>query len=201
VLLHGLGGNETSLSGLASMLPADIAVALVRSPIALGPGSFGTFMVDFTSNGPVIDTEAAESSRRSLAAFIDELQERTGIAPERTLVAGFSQGGIMSAGLALTRPNLVAGFAILSGRILPEIGPLIAAREDLAHLDALVLHGESDSTLPVIWAERSAELLQSLGLHFAQRRYDARHEITREMSTDFVDWVRAKLSSHATLRP
>lgn len=189
VLLHGVGSNETSLAGLAATLPESYSVALVRSPIAMGPAAFCAFAVQFTAGGPVIDAHAAEESRQKLLRFVTQLQARTNLPPSLTLIAGFSQGGIMSASLALTAPAAVAGFAILSGRILPEIAPLMAPREELARLSALILHGEHDTTLPVSWAEHSTELLRTLGLSFRDRRYPARHEITPAMATDFVAWV------------
>ena len=189
LLLHGVGSNETALAGLAALLPEDLSVALVRSPFALSPSTFCAFAVNFTANGPIIDSAAAELSRQRLVQFVGELQQRTHIPPARTLVAGFSQGGIMSASLALTSPHTVAGFAILSGRILPEIAQQIAAPEALVHLEALLLHGEQDNTLPIVWAERSANLLHKLGVTFTTQRYPARHEITQEMAQDFVAWV------------
>ena len=197
LLMHGVGSNETSLAGFLGLLPDDVAVALVRFPIEMAPGAYSAFTVNFTASGPVIDADAAEASRQTLAGFVAELQARTGIDPARTLVAGFSQGGIMSAGLALTRPDTVAGFAILSGRILPEIAPHMATPAQLAHLDALILHGEQDDRLPVTWAERSASLLQQLGVRFEHKRYTARHEITLDMAHDFVGWVTRRLASAA----
>lgn len=189
VLLHGVGSNEASMAGLAAVLPPSLAVALVRSPIALGPSAFCAFQVSFTANGPVIDAEAAEVSRGKLAVFIADLRARLRISAERTVVAGFSQGGIMSASLALTRPDSVAGFAILSGRILPEIAPLLAPAAELARLQALVTHGSFDNTLPVAWAERSDQWLGELGVQFDSRRYPAGHEITVDMARDFLSWV------------
>lgn len=177
------------MAGLAAVLPPSLAVALVRSPIALGPSAFCAFQVSFTANGPVIDAEAAEVSRGKLAVFIADLQARLRISAERTVVAGFSQGGIMSASLALTRPDSVAGFAILSGRILPEIAPLLAPAAELARLQALVTHGSFDNTLPVAWAERSDQWLGELGVQFDSRRYPAGHEITVDMARDFLSWV------------
>jgi len=189
LLLHGVGANETSLAGLVPMLPEHVTVALVRSPFQMAPGAYSAFAVNFTPSGPLIDAAQAESSRLRLIAFAGELQARTGVAPARTVVAGFSQGGIMSAGLALTRPDCVAGFGILSGRILPEIGPSIAAPEALAHLQGLVLHGDYDDRLPVHFAEQSAALLSARGVPFIQKRYPMGHEITRESAGDFVAWI------------
>jgi phospholipase/carboxylesterase len=189
VLLHGVGSNEMSLAGLAALLPASLAVALVRSPIALGPSAFCAFQVSFTANGPMIDAEAAEVSRAKLALFVADLQARLGVAAVRSVVAGFSQGGIMSASLALTHPDSVAGFGILSGRILPEIAPQLGPAAELARLQALVTHGRLDNTLPVAWAERSDQWLGELGVQLESHRYSAGHEITPDMARDFVDWV------------
>jgi len=189
VLLHGVGSNEASMAGLAAVLSPSLAVALVRSPIALGPSAFCAFQVSFTSNGPVIDVEAAEVSRGKLVVFIADLQARLRIPAERTVVAGFSQGGIMSASLALTHPDSVAGFAILSGRILPEIAPLLAPAVELARLQALVTHGSVDNTLPAAWAERSDQWLGELGVPLESHRYPAGHEITPDMARDFVGWA------------
>jgi len=198
LLMHGVGSNETSLAGFLSLLPRNLHVALVRFPYEMAPGAYSAFSVTFTADGPVIDAAAAEASRLKLVAFVGALQARTGMAPERTLAAGFSQGGIMAAGLGLTRPDTVAGFAILSGRILPEISPHLAAKSALAHLDALIAHGEYDDRLPVSCAERSAELLGELGVRFEQKRYAARHEITRNMADDFVAWVKRRLAPATT---
>jgi len=139
ILMHGVGSNEDSLLGLGSFIPNNLSVVSVRSPLTMAPGAYSAFSVSFTANGPKIDTAAAEASRQRLLRFIPELQLRYGVTSDQTLIAGFSQGGIMSASLALTAPKCVRGFAILSGRILPEIEPLIARAEDLQHLSALVI--------------------------------------------------------------
>lgn len=189
ILMHGVGSNEDSLLGLASFIPENLSVVSVRSPLTMAPGAYSAFSVSFTANGPKIDTAAAEASRQRLLRFIPELQLRYGVASDQTLIAGFSQGGIMSASLALTAPKCVRGFAILSGRILPEIQPLIARAEDLQHLSALVIHGENDDRLPYLWAEKSTELLQAHSIPFHLLNYGIGHEITREVTTDFAAWV------------
>lgn len=190
ILMHGVGSNEDSLLGLASFIPDNLAVVSVRSPLTMAPGAYSAFSVSFTADGPKIDAAVAEASRQRLLRFIPELQLRYGIASDQTLIAGFSQGGIMSASLALTAPKCIRGFAILSGRILPEIEPLIARAEDLKHLSALVIHGENDDRLPYFWAEKSTELLQAHGIPFHLLNYGIGHGITREVAIDFAAWVR-----------
>ena len=190
ILMHGVGSNEDSLLGLASFIPENLSAVSVRSPLTMAPGAYSAFSVSFTADGPKIDAAAAEASRQKLLQFIPELQLRYGVASDQTLIAGFSQGGIMSASLALTAPTCIRGFAILSGRILPEIEPLIAPDEDLKRLSALVMHGENDDRLPYFWAEKSATLFQEQGIPFQLLNYRIGHEITREVATDFAAWVR-----------
>jgi phospholipase/carboxylesterase len=194
VLLHGVGGDETNLAALPRDLPADTLVVLVRGPLALGADQFAWFRVAFTGNGPRIVPSEAEHSRKALVALLGQLQTAYGIAPQRTIVAGFSQGGIMSASVALSAPQRVAGFAILSGRILPELEPQLAPREQLAGLQAFVGHGEFDSKLPVSWAQRAERQLTDLGVAHQLALYPIDHAISPAMQADFIEWTTALLA-------
>lgn len=188
VLLHGVGGNETNLAPLGDAMPADTRVILARGPLSLGASQHAWFQVSFGPHGPRPDLAAAESSRQQLARFITELQAEYGISPASTVVAGFSQGGIMSASLALTRPERVAGFGILSGRILPEMEPQLADRTALASLRAFISHGRDDTTLPVEWAQRADAWLTDLGVAHETRLYPGGHGISQAMQDDFAAW-------------
>ncbi|WP_395608082.1 alpha/beta hydrolase [Pseudomonas sp. B22129] len=189
VLLHGVGGNETNLAGLINDLPADIELLFVRGPLPMGPQRYAWFQVSFIGEGPRINEPQAEASRQSLIQFVQNQ------APLPTLIAGFSQGGIMSASVALSAPQAVAGFGLLSGRILPELKPAIAARDELEHLCAFVAHGRNDEKLPVFWAERSREMLNALGVPCRYQVYDMAHEMAEEEIADFVGWVENTLSA------
>src|SRR6266516_8117896 len=149
LLLHGIGSNEQDLYGLAPFLDKRFLIISVRAPNTLGPGSYAWFEADFTPQGPVINPEQAEASRITLITFLKEAVTAYGADPEQIYLMGFSQGAIMSASVALTRPELVAGVVMMSGRILPEIQPLVAPSEHRAGLPFLVVHGTSDLVLPV----------------------------------------------------
>jgi phospholipase/carboxylesterase len=189
VLLHGVGGNETNLIDLADGVDRETLVVFARGPLQLGAGQYAWFRVMFTANGPSIVAEEAERSREMMIHFLAALRERYGIAAKNTVIAGFSQGGILSASVALTEPESVAGFAVLSGRILPELEPKLASKARLAPLRALIGHGEHDSKLPVHWAHRSDQLLTDLGVNHRLRLYPMDHEISAEMHEDFLSWL------------
>ena len=189
VLLHGVGGNETNLAGLAADVAADTLVVLPRGRLELGAGQYAWFRVAFTAEGPRIEAGEAEESRQALVGFVEQLQAAHGIPAQRTVIAGFSQGGILSASVGLTAPECVGGFAVLSGRILPELEPLLAPRERLARVQALVAHGRDDDKLPVQWAERADAWLQRLGVPRVLRLYPGGHGIDAAMARDFIAWT------------
>jgi phospholipase/carboxylesterase len=189
VLLHGVGGSETHLVDFADALGPDTLAIMPRGPLTLGAGQYAWFRVNFTSTGPVINAMEAEQSRQTLLKFVQQLQSAYGIAPEKTVIAGFSQGGILSASVGLSAPALVAGFGILSGRILPELAPHIADKTHLKQLRAFIGHGQFDNKLPVEWAQRAEQLLTDLGVAHTARRYPMGHEISVAIHADFVDWT------------
>jgi phospholipase/carboxylesterase len=197
LLVHGVGGNETNLAPLADHVGDDTLVILPRGPLTLGAGQHAWFEVAFGPQGPRPDLAAAERSRLQLADFIAGLQAESGVSPSRTVVAGFSQGGIMSASVGLSRPDLVAGFGVLAGRILPELEPHLAGGEALARLHAFIGHGRDDTKLPVEWAHRADAWLTRLGVPHETRLYPGDHGISPAMQEDFLSWFKSVVSHAA----
>ena len=195
ILLHGVGANESNLIDFAQRQDPRMTVILARAPLTLGPNMYGWFNVNFTSTGPVINAAQAEHSRQTLLAFIDALPGAYGIDPARIWIAGFSQGGIISASVGLTRPDKVAGFGILSGRILPEIAPLIANADALKELHAFVSHGIHDGKLSIDFARNAKNLLTESGVQLAYHEYDAAHELNAEMQSDFIRWAASQIDA------
>ncbi len=217
VLLHGVGGNETNLAGLAAQIDPRIEVILLRGPLTLAQGQYGWFQVNFGTSGPVIDADQANRSRKQLLATLaslpnaddatDAVAYRNGnaigspsgsgaarrTAPSHTVIAGFSQGGIMSASVALSAPEAVDGFGILSGRILPELVPYIATNDALRALSGFIAHGLFDNKLPVAWAHRAHDQLQALQVEHEAHTYSMGHELTAEVVGDFERWLAGPL--------
>jgi phospholipase/carboxylesterase len=191
VLLHGVGGNETNLLGLAQGVAPDTVVVFPRGPLDLGPQQCAWFRVSFTASGPSIVPQEAEQSRGQLIALLAHLQSTYGVGAQSTVIAGFSQGGILSASVGLSAPHSVAGFGLLSGRILPELEPHLAEPARLATLKAFVGHGTHDTKLPVQWAQRADALLTQLGVEHTLRLYPMDHGISADMHADFVQWLSA----------
>jgi phospholipase/carboxylesterase len=183
-----VGSNESNLAPTAESLPENIEVLLLRGPLQLGPQGFAWYQVNFTSNGPSFSYEQAENSRQQLQSFIEALP------PLPTVIAGFSQGGIMSSSIGVTEPELVKGFALLSGRMLREIEPQMASAERLRATSAFIAHGQRDGVLPIDWAREADAWLNRIGVAHETHHYDMAHEIVAEELADFSRWLSKTLS-------
>lgn len=193
LLLHGVGANEAGLIDIAMEQDPRLMIILARAPLAFNPAQFGWFQVVFTANGPAINPEQAEAARHRLLEFIDELPQAYGVDPRRIWIAGFSQGGIMSASAALTAPEKLAGFAILSGRILPEIKSYVVQGNALLRLHVFVSHGVQDQKLGIHFARQARTYLEGMGIPPSYREYEAGHELTPSMRDDFKRWLQQEL--------
>lgn len=189
VLLHGVGGDELQLAAVAATLPRDVAVALPRGPRTISGERLGWFRVGLGSDPPQVVMDEAEDSRQRLLTLVGHLQSTLDVAPSWTWLAGFSQGGVLAASAALTAPERVAGMAIACGRILPEIEDAIASREAVSHLQALIVHGRDDDTLPPRWADDAAARLDTLGVEHRLEMVDGGHELSKTVLASLSAWL------------
>lgn len=193
ILLHGVGANELGFIELARQMDPRLVVVLARGPLELGPMQFGWFQVSFTPAGPVPNAAQADLARQRLISFIDGLPQAHDIDPERIWIAGFSQGGIISASVGLTAPDEVAGFGILSGRILPEMLPAVQPGPALGNVHAFVSHGLQDQKLGIHFARDAKQVIDGFGVPLQYHEYQAGHELNMEMVVDFKQWLAGQL--------
>jgi phospholipase/carboxylesterase len=137
------------------------------------------------------DPETFAAARAKLAAFHDELWERTGIAAARTIFGGFSMGSVMSytMGLSDDRPA-PAGILAFAGFVPTVDGwqPDVAGRAE-AGTRAFVAHGRDDQVMDVDFARRAQALLEAGGLPLEYHESDAAHHIDPAHVPAAVRWV------------
>jgi phospholipase/carboxylesterase len=194
VLHHGRGADEHDLLPLADVLDPQqrLHVVTPRAPLTL-PGWPGHHWYVVPRVGyPDRDTFHAAFGR--LAGLHDELWERTGLGPERTVLGGFSMGSVMSYALGLGggRPA-PAGILAFSGFVPTVDGwqPELAGREQVR---ALIAHGRNDPIMDISFARAARDLLESGGLDVAYHESDAAHHIDPAHVPVAVEWLAATLS-------
>jgi phospholipase/carboxylesterase len=191
VLHHGRGTDERDLLGLADVLDPDhrLHVATPRGPLTL-PGWPGHHWYVVPRVGyPDPDTFGA--AYRKLAGFHDDLFERTGLGPERTVLGGFSMGSVMSHALGLgpDRPA-PAGILAFSGFVPTVEGwtPDVAGRA-AAGTRAFVAHGRQDPIMDVAFGRQARELLEAGGMPVEYHESDAAHHIDPAHLRRAIGWV------------
>ena len=107
--------------------------------------------------------------------------------PDRLYAGGFSQGAAMSAALALTTPERVAGSLILSG-YLPLNAELPLKPEEAAGRPVFEAHGVFDEMIPITWARQTRRYLQETPVDLTYREYPIGHWISPEELADASAW-------------
>ena len=178
VLLHGVGSNEQDLFGLAPQVPPRFHVLSLRAPLTLGPGSYAWFTFGVGPDGRrTIDAAQEAASRPLVARSVQMAGEQLGVPAGRVVVGGFSQGGIMSLSLLLTRPELLHAAMVMHGRLLPEVLPLRAATERLQQRKLWVSHGTQDGVIPLASAHDIHDQLAALPIALSYSEYPGGHEL------------------------
>jgi len=193
VLHHGRGAEELDLLGLGDALDRErrLHVVAPRAPLTL-PGSPGYHWYVVPRVG-YPDPGTFHAAYRRLAAFHDELLERTGVRPDRTVLGGFSMGAVMSysLGLGADRPP-PAGILAFSGFVPVVEGwkPNLASRSQLR---VFIAHGRNDPIMQIEFARAARRQLESGGLEVEYHESDAGHTIDPVHVPHAVAWLDATL--------
>lgn len=146
--------------------------------------------MNFNTGKPIIDAEQAEKSRNILLQFINQLKEKHKFNSKEIYLCGFSQGAIMAFSVGLTRPDKIKAVIALSGRVLKEVRPMIAAKEKFVQLKTLIIHGKEDNVLPIHYAKESKLLVDELGIKNKYIELEAGHTVTSETIELINEWLK-----------
>ncbi|WP_447776058.1 alpha/beta hydrolase [Variovorax boronicumulans] len=201
VLMHGVGSNEQDLFGLARTMPPQFHVLSLRAPYVLSPGSYAWFEFQVLADGGRrIDEEQERESRFLIGEMVTSASQQLGIPPERVVVGGFSQGGIMSLSLLLTQPEKLRAALVWHSRLLPEVVPHIAPPEAFAGKALWVSHGSADNVIPPSAAQATRDLARGLPLALSGSDFPGAHEIRPAELQGTLAWLQA-LSAQPTTAP
>lgn len=165
VLLHGYGSDGTDLIGLGQMWAPQFPDALFVSPnapaaCAINPGGYEWFALDLDRAAYERRLAGAVSARPVVAQFLEDLWRQTSLAPEQTVLAGFSQGAMMALHTGLSLDRRLAGILAFSGALLSPEG--FPQPEALRPPVALV-HGEFDPVVETALSRDAQRDLKAAG--------------------------------------
>ena len=187
-LLHGWSAEQHHLAAYVPLVdPGERFSAFApRGPYDLPEGD-GASWYERGSDG--IDTASFVGSVEALEQMISDTARAEGVALDRCVVGGFSQGGALT--LALAGKSNALPYAGLWAMCcaLPEVDGLDLDFSGGAGRPALVQYGERDVIIRPERTQAAASALEAGGWLVATHGYDMAHSQTIEMMVDARSWL------------
>ncbi|WP_411767668.1 alpha/beta hydrolase [Winogradskyella sp. A3E31] len=194
IMFHGYGSDENDLFSFASELPEELFIISVRAPYPMQPYGNAWYTINFDAEkGKWSDDEEAKSSRDLIANFIDEACNNYPVDNNNITLLGFSQGTILSYGVALTYPEKVNNIIALSGYVNTGIIPTNMNPSKFEHLSFYCSHGSVDQVIPVDWARKSIEFLKGLNVEHHYSEFPVGHGVAPQNFYEFNEWLKKRI--------
>jgi phospholipase/carboxylesterase len=197
IWLHGLGADGHDFEPLIPQLgivdALDVRFVLPhapRRPVTINGGMLlrawhDILAPDFRAGE---DNQGIRESGQQLHDLVAR-EEASGIPAERTLLAGFSQGGAIALHAGLRYPRRLAGILALS-TWLPLADTL--ANEGTAvnrSVPIMMAHGVQDPVVPLGLAERSRDTLRQTGYAVDWYTYQMSHAVCSQEVQAIRSWM------------
>ena len=172
--LHGTGGDEHDLVPLARMLAPGAAVLSPRGQVLEhGAPRFFRRLAE-----GVFDLADLAVRTEALGDFLDGAAAQYGLARDRIVAVGFSNGANVAASLMLRRPGALAGALLLRAMVPFEPDAPIVVPAGRAP-QVTIASGLMDPLVPREQAEHLADLLRGAGAEVALEWVPAGHQLTQ----------------------
>ncbi len=207
IWLHGLGADGHDFEAIVPELelPSSLAIRFIfphapMRPITINGGMVmrGWYDIMPGEDGFSENNNDIRDASVLIQSLIEREQER-GIPADRIILAGFSQGGVVSlyTGLGLAQP--LAGIMALSSYV-----PMISSMDSWLSARAKTVpvfqaHGQYDPLISIQRAEKSRLAMNEHGIQVVWRSYPMEHSICAEEVLDISRWMTSVLMDRAAV--
>ncbi len=183
VLMHGRGDSPEGLLPLARAVGA--IDGAVIAPRASGNSWYPhRFLDPVETNAPWLDSAFSAVDRAVQSAVA------VGIATERIVLAGFSQGACLTLEYAARTPRSYGGVAALAGALIGDNRAVRHDQRSLHHTPVLLACGDADPHIPESHVRDSALSFAALGADVDLRIYPG---VGHTVIADQLDALRAMI--------
>jgi len=184
LLLHGAGGDETSLSAVGELVGPEVALLSPRGQEdENGPRYFRRI-------DPGVPREEDLQPRiDQLARFISDACDAFDLDPSLIWVFGYSNGATAATALALSHPQAVAGGVLLAAR-----PPFRQHGRVLDGKGFFCGQGRDDEQVSSADYEDVVELLVTAGAEIELHWYEGGHELSDDRIKDTTTWLQRQMA-------
>ena len=181
LVLHGTGGNEDDLVGIAQTVAPGAAVISPRGKVLEGgaPRFFRRL-----AEG-VFEPEEVRSRGKELAKFLRGAAKRYDLDAKRIFALGYSNGANIASTLMLIDPGLIRGAVLLRPMLVFE--PEEAS--DLTGVPVLISAGKVDPIVPTASVEKLVKLLENRGAEVTLKWQLGGHNLVPSEVKEAADWL------------
>lgn len=202
IWLHGLGADGNDFAPIVPQLglPESLAIRFIFPhapirPITINqgyemPGWYDIYSQDIVSGED--ETGILETSEIIQQLCLE--QEQLGIAADRIILAGFSQGGAIALYCGLRYPKALAGIMALSTYLPLHTHLEKASSNTQQKTDIFMAHGTQDSVVAPQFGKQSYSLLKQAGYAISWHEYAMPHSVCMEEIGDIALWITNRLS-------
>ncbi|WP_194756073.1 alpha/beta hydrolase [Aliidiomarina indica] len=195
IWLHGLGADGHDFEPIVPhiQLPQGVHARFVfphapKIPVTINGGMTMPAWYDILEMSiarSVDEAQLRQSARHALALVEREIER--GIAPERIVLAGFSQGGAVAYEAALTCPHQLAGVMCLSTYLATHES--IESNGVNKETPFLIQHGTQDPVVPVQLGAHARDWLQKNDYRVTYQTYPMAHQVCGPQINDVSAWL------------
>ncbi|MBQ4834102.1 carboxylesterase [Pseudoalteromonas sp. MMG010] len=200
IWLHGLGDSGDGFLPVASQLglPAELGVKFIFphapvQPVTINGGMEMRSWYDIKSLD--LDKRADEQGVRESAYLVEQLIDQeveSGIPANKIILAGFSQGGVISLHLAPRYKHKLAGVMALSTYMcVPEKLANEAVQRDL---NIFMAHGRQDNVVPFEAGKHAFDVLSTHNMEVSWQDYPMAHQVCMQELQAIAQWLVTRLS-------
>jgi phospholipase/carboxylesterase len=197
IILHGLGADGSDFISFVRELKLT-SVGPVRFvfpnaphiPVTINGGHVMPAWYDI-NNANLLhreDEAGLRLSQSQIAALVDE-ERASGIAPARTVLAGFSQGCAMALMVGLRYPHRLAGIVGMSGYLPLAATTALERHPANHHAHIFMAHGSHDNVVPLDRAQASHAVLAAQGDVVQWHTYPMAHSVCAQEVSDLNAWL------------
>lgn len=200
IWLHGLGADGHDFEPIVPELHLNehaIRFVFPHAPyqaVSVNGGMVMRAWYDIYSLGSILreDERGIHRTAKAIENLIQREHKR-GIACERIVLAGFSQGGAMALHVGLRYPEKLGGIVGLS-TYLPLHTRVIAERSPANEATPIFMaHGNHDPVVDFSFGVKSRDLLSVLGYAVEWHEYPMPHAVCPQEIADIRQWLLARL--------
>lgn len=199
IWLHGLGADGNDFAPLVPELhlPKDLSVRFIfphapQIPVTINAGYIMPAWYDILEMN--LDRKVDEPQLIASAEAVQRLVAREiarGVASEKIMLVGFSQGGAVVYHAGLTYDKPLAGLLILSSYFATHASASINPANQ--HTPILIQHGILDPVVSEALGQRAHRFLQDQGCTVSYESYPMEHTVCMEQVASMSKWIQSVL--------